>query len=154
MAIIKLFRFLREGKSYLVPDEAALDQLAPEEVAHHSSFHRRIVVVSSLFGSVGVGLGVGIDVLAQQEGTEGKEGAFVYMAIVFPLALAAAGLLFGVAATCAFAPRDFLAGPVGRKWMRLIGTKSIAAARLVCLAVVLGVSLIATVAAWAFVNRP
>jgi hypothetical protein len=108
---------------------------------------------SSLFGAIGVGLGVAVDVLAWQEGTEGKEDAFVYMAIVFPLALAVAGLLFGVAAACAFAPRKFLAGPVGRKWMKLIGTKSIAAARLVCLAVVLGVSLIATVAVWSFVNR-
>jgi hypothetical protein len=44
MAIIKLFRFLREGRAYLVPDEAALDQLSPEVIARHSSFHRWIVI--------------------------------------------------------------------------------------------------------------
>jgi hypothetical protein len=34
---------------------------------------------------------------------------------------------------CLFAPREFLTGPVGQKWMKLIGTKSVLVARIVCL---------------------
>lgn len=53
--------------------------------------------------------------------------------LLAPFLFCAGGLLYGVAMACLFAPRDFLAGPLGEKWMKLIGTKSIFGARIVCL---------------------
>jgi hypothetical protein len=37
-----------------------------------------------------------------------------------------------MALACLFAPHDFLTGPVGKRWMKLIGTKSVPVARLAC----------------------
>ena len=62
---------------------------------------------------------------APQEGT-GK-------VLLAPLLFGAAGCLFGAAVGCLFAPGDFLAGPIGRKWMDMIGTKNVVVARIVCL---------------------
>ena len=49
------------------------------------------------------------------------------------------GILEGVAVTCLFAPRAFLVGPVGQKWMSLIGTKSVLGARITCAVLILAV---------------
>ena len=50
------------------------------------------------------------------------------------------GGLRGVSVCCAFAPRRFLEGPEGTKWMELIGTKNVLTARFVCgaLAAIIG----------------
>ena len=74
-----------------------------------------------------------------------------------PLMFAVEGMVFGVSVACLFAPREFLTGPVGQKWMRLIGTESIVAARIVCLLITLLFSgFIALVAwgAWSDLQRP
>ncbi|MFL5341439.1 MAG: hypothetical protein ACJ8F7_14940, partial [Gemmataceae bacterium] len=49
-----------------------------------------------------------------------------------PIILTFAGFCLGVAAACLFAPTDFLAGPVGRKWMEFSGTQGVYRARVVC----------------------
>ncbi len=51
---------------------------------------------------------------------------------VAPVLFGVGGAFFGIAIACLFAPRDFLAGLVGRKWMKLIGTENILVARIVC----------------------
>ncbi|MEI8381890.1 MAG: hypothetical protein WCJ09_17305 [Planctomycetota bacterium] len=52
--------------------------------------------------------------------------------LIFPLLGGAGGALLGSGAACLFAPKEFLTGPIGLKWMRLIGTENIIAARIVC----------------------
>lgn len=72
--------------------------------------------------------------LALSENGGQSEGAEILLA---PVLFGAAGLLFGAAVACAFAPRSFLTGPAGRKWMKLIGTRNVLAARIVCLVLAL-----------------
>jgi hypothetical protein len=63
---------------------------------------------------------------------------------MLPPAFGIAGFAFGTSLACAAAPRSFLAGPAGRPWMKLIGTKSVAVARAVCLLLALGLAALAT----------
>lgn len=53
--------------------------------------------------------------------------------LLVPVLYGAGGFVFGMALTCLMAPRSFLTGPVGRPWMKLIGTQNVAVARVVCL---------------------
>jgi uncharacterized membrane protein YedE/YeeE len=71
------------------------------------------------------GLGVGVvfilDVPVQQRST------------VIPVLFTIGGILAGAALTLLFAPSDFLEGPVGRRWLKLVGTSNLLVARLICL---------------------
>jgi len=125
----ELLGFFKEASKYTSPDEDAVGR-AGSEAPRHVSFHKRIVTVSIILGLMGAALGVGMIFIAVGENAAQDNGAEILLA---PLAFAAAGLVFGVAVTCLFAPRSFLTGPVGQKWMKLIGTESTAAARSVCL---------------------
>ena len=85
---------------------------------------------AGLAGALGAAGGLAFAVAAG----EGPNG------LMAPPLFGAAGLLVGSAAACLFAPRAFLTGPLGEKWMRLIGTRSVAVARGVCLALALAVT--------------
>jgi hypothetical protein len=126
-------RFFREAMGYVTADEDAVDQLG-EAAPLHAMFHKRIVAVSIVFGILGglIGLGFAISgLLWPHPGHEDDQK----MLLLAPMMAGAAGLLFGAAVACLFAPREFLTGPIGSKWMTLIGTKNVLAARLVCLMV-------------------
>jgi hypothetical protein len=106
----------------------------------HRRWHRKIVTSAALFGLGGLILSVPaiMQMVAEQKGrplTRGDLKTFT----AAPLILGVAGTCFGAAAACLFAPRAFLEGPLGRKWMRFIGTRSVGAARLVCLMVCVAV---------------
>jgi hypothetical protein len=123
----QIFRFFGEATTFALPADDAVRE-AGTEGAKHASFHRRIVAVAVLGGVVGAGLGTAMLASGGGKAPE-RDGA---MLILAPRLFAAIGLIFGVAVACLFAPRAFLAGPVGRRWMELIGTQSVFVARLVC----------------------
>jgi hypothetical protein len=127
--LFQLLGFFKEANKYTSPDEDAVVK-AGSEAPRHASFHRRIVTVSVIFGLMGAALGVGMIVLAVGQKAAQEDGAKILLA---PLVFAATGLVFGVSVKCLFAPRSFLVGPVGQKWMKLIGTDSTVVARVVCL---------------------
>lgn len=139
MALFQLFKFFAELPKYVSPDEAHLRELGVD-AARHASFHRRIVRSAVIAGCLGAGLGISL--IAVGARTDNKDtrsvpanrsdnsGASVLLA---PLLFAAMGIVFGTATGCLFAPRAFLEGPGGQRWMRLIGTQSILVARIVCL---------------------
>ena len=122
-------KFFREAMGYIVPDETEIDQLG-EAAPRHSTYHKRIIVVCSALGSVGVLAGASFSVIGFLWPPPGDKTRLLLLA---PFMAGAAGVLFGVAVACLFAPREFLTGPIGSKWMTLIGTKSVLAARIVCL---------------------
>jgi hypothetical protein len=138
------FRFFREAGAYAKPEKAAL-QAAGAQASRHAAYHRKIVSVSCAFGVTGFVLGVvgcvaGLTIWKMRPR---EEAGFLLTSkwavgmLSLPVGLAMLGVLLGAAAACLFAPRSFLLGPVGQKWMGLVGTRSVAAARLVCCALLL-----------------
>jgi hypothetical protein len=65
----------------------------------------------------------------------------------------AAGLSFGIAVGCLFAPLDFLLSPIGGKWLKMIGVKSVLAARIVCAAVTMTLVPAALAVTWMTIQR-
>ena len=139
----QLLGFFHEASRYTAPDDLAVRE-AGDDGPRHSSFHRRIVALGALLGVIGAGLGVAM--IANIDRAPGRDRTRILLA---PLVFAAMGTIFGAAVACLFAPRGFLAGPVGRKWMQLIGTESVAAARVVCFLFMLLFAAILGVLAWA-----
>lgn len=62
-----------------------------------------------------------------------------------PIMFGVGGYMAGVAVVCLFAPREFLTGPVGKPWMKTIGTKSVTVMRIMC--VLIGLFALVMVAA-------
>jgi hypothetical protein len=108
--------------------------------------HRIMAMVASLFGMLGFLLAVAIDAWIASKGpTEGvrMSASVGVRLLLFPLAMALFGLAYGAAISGLFAPRWFLYGDLGRRWTRLVGTKNVVVAKIVCL-------LIASVPLWVF----
>lgn len=113
-------------------------------------YHKRILLVGGCFATLAVIPGVVTSaVTASQMGSDRQIRAMMLGSLIF----AAAGFVLGVAIMCLVAPRAFLTGPVGRPWMKLIGTKSVLVARIACLLLGLVVTLI-LVGVWiGFLNK-
>ena len=103
---------------------------ADTEAQHHSRYHKRIVFVGGCFATLGVILGLITAVVVASDVKSGKDVKGMLLA---PVMYGAGGFVFGMAIMCLVAPRAFLSGPVGRPWMKLIGTESVLVARIVCL---------------------
>jgi hypothetical protein len=147
----QVLRFFEEAWTYSCTDDADVHE-AGVDGTRHASFHRRIVSVGVPFGVVGAGLGIAF-LLASGGQAAPRDGAKVLLA---PLMFAASGLIFGVAVACLFAPRAFLTGPVGRRWMQLIGTRNVIVARVVCsifTLLLLGIICLFILAAWLDMQR-
>lgn len=136
MGILRLLNFYREATTYIAPDSSAVERSGADG-DRHTTYHRRIVWTAGLAGAAGAAGGLAFTIAALQ-GPPTPDGAKVWLG---PVMFGAAGLLVGAAVACALAPRAFLTGPIGEKWMRLIGTRSVPVARGVCLAVALVVTL-------------
>jgi hypothetical protein len=130
MALFRLIRFFTAAREHARLDRDVLRQ-AGDVAPRHETYHRRIVWVS---GVTGVIVAVAGTAVVFMEAGDDREGAIAYLA---PLLFGAAGIILGAAAACLFAPREFLLGPIGRRWMAFIGAKSTASARFVCAVVAL-----------------
>jgi hypothetical protein len=110
--IISFFEAMGE---YLSPDDG-------EGVGYH-----RVIVAAG--GVVGAAFSlIGLCLLVSLAGEEEFRPKYLLRPVVFFMM----GAVFGTATACTFAPGRFLRGAAGRKWMRLIGTESVAVARMVC----------------------
>jgi hypothetical protein len=138
MALFEFFRFFSGATKYISEDPAAL-KAAGKEAPQQLAYHRRVVSFGALFGVVGVLLGIPVVAELYRETGGNPHGHEVLGLIAAPMATGVAGACFGVAMACLFAPRYFLEGPVGKKWMRFIGTNNVAVARIVCLLVGLAI---------------
>lgn len=133
----QLWKFFSHAMRYVSPDEASL-QAAGSEGFKHAALHRRIVRIAITCACCGASFGIACLVLTARAGhlrpaaanQIEQSGAVLLFS---PFMFAAAGLIFGTALGCLFAPNNFLRGPVGQRWMQLIGTQSMFATRLVCL---------------------
>jgi hypothetical protein len=112
--------------------------------------HRRLIRIGYVFGAVGllpgIVLMIGAVVLGIAGGIQGDPNGFVVAlyATTFlglPFALFAVGAGIGLL----FAPRRFLEGPYGERWLKLVGTRHIPSARCVCYVFLLGFLLIGAV---------
>jgi len=109
-------------------------EAAGDDAELHSTYHRTIVLMGGVFALVGALASV---FFVAQLLHEGGDQIRIKMIVGPPLMLTFAGFCFGVAVACLFAPTTFLAGPLGRKWMKFIGTQSVPMARVVCFLVCL-----------------
>lgn len=125
MGLFQFFDFLKESVEYIQPDPAALDD-AGESSQMAARYHKRIVIVAI---ASGVATAVAGTIACALDTNSAKEARMLFFA---PFIFGTMGIIFGVAAACLFSPRAFLEGPVGSKWMGLIGTRNILVARIVC----------------------
>jgi hypothetical protein len=133
MALSQLSKFLTEATGFIRPDAVAVDEAG--DSAHGATrYHRRIVVIAGCCGAIAA---IGGAVAALLQPPDAKD--FLKVLLMMPPMFAVIGILEGVAVACLFAPREFLSGPVGQKWMSLIGTKSVIGARITCALLVLAV---------------
>jgi hypothetical protein len=104
------------------------DELNDPEVRRHATYHRRIVFVACCFAVFGalVGLLGSLNILSNP-----RPGA-TRGVLLAPVMFGAGGFVFGMAMMSLIAPTAFLTGPVGRPWMKMIGTRSPVAARIAC----------------------
>jgi hypothetical protein len=130
---MSLFDFFRKAPEFIEPDARALEQ-SGDNRPRHAAYHKRIVKLAIIFGIVGA-VGTGIAVLFVAAGP--RAGRDLKMIILAPVLFGIGGAFFGTAIACLIAPRDFLEGPVGQKWMKLIGTRNVLVARIVCILVAL-----------------
>lgn len=103
---------------------------ADADAARHARYHRKIVFVGGCCAALGIVLGLLTSVIVANEVKSSKD---IKVVILAPVMYGAGGFVFGMALMCLMAPRAFLTGPVGRPWMKLIGTESVAVARIACL---------------------
>jgi hypothetical protein len=128
-----LFRFCWSAVKQIRKDRATVETV-DEDAARHRAYHQRILWCGGVFGAIGLLIGGGVTVeLVREAGWDWTHGTRALIAA--PLMLGVAGTCFGVALACLFAPRSFLEGPLGKKWMAFIGTRSVFRARIVCLLV-------------------
>jgi hypothetical protein len=100
------------------------------ETPWDARYHRKIVFVAGFLAFLGSLLGV---IISGMMANDAKSGKDVKGIILVPLLFGAAGFMSGMAMMCLVAPRTFLTGPIGRQWMKLIGTESVVVARITCL---------------------
>jgi hypothetical protein len=130
VALFRLIRFFAAAREHARLDSKVLRQ-AGAIAPRHETYHRRIVWVSGITGVVVAAAGTAV--VFMEPGDE-RERFVTYLS---PLLFGAAGIILGAAAACLVAPREFLLGPIGRRWMAFIGAKSTASARFVCAVVAL-----------------
>ena len=132
MALSPLLDFLKAATGFIRPDATAVDEAGESSVVA-ARYHRRIVVIAGVCGLIAAIAGVTGALMAPPNEKEMK------MFLMAPLLSGIAGILEGVAVTCLLAPQAFLVGPVGQKWMSLIGTKSVLGARITCAVLALAI---------------
>ena len=129
MSISQLLRFLTEATGYLQPDSEGVEE-AGEDAAAAAGYHKYVVLTAIILGLLCAVVGTSLIAMGDSSRSD-----YLKMLLAAPLIFGAIGILLGVSIACAAAPTSFLEGPLGRKWMNLIGTQNVLVARLVCLMV-------------------
>jgi uncharacterized protein YacL len=132
MAIRQFFVFLDAAVGYIHPDPEAVEQTTNTS---ELLYHRKIVLAAAILGALAAVAGT---IFAVVEITGGKENGIKAL-ILFPIVFGVIGVIIGSAVACLVAPQAFLTGPVGQKWMKLIGTNSVTTARVVCAALIIAI---------------
>lgn len=107
----------------------------------HERYKKHMSRVATVSAIVGAGLGVLVVAALLLTGKIDKVIRLLFSPIMFGVG----GYMAGVAVVCLFAPREFLTGPVGKPWMKTIGTKSVTVMRIMC--VLIGLFALVMVAA-------
>jgi hypothetical protein len=133
---MRLFEFYRQLRGLARPDHGDVER-AGEAGARHAAYHKRVFLVGGAVGVLGLALGLLLVIL-----WVAREGWSIQVVRGLPLVLTfgAYGFLLGMAVMCLVAPEDFLTGPVGRKWLEVVGARRILAVRIVCLISILAIS--------------
>ena len=137
MPFIQWIRFLQQTAAYVVTDADEVQQ-AGEAGKRHVAYHKRIVLMSVLLGALGLMIGIALSLFGVTHGMDSRNWPVL---VATPVLMGLAGSVLGISMACLFAPNEFLTGPVGRRWMSLIGTKSVGVARAACF--ILGLMLVA-----------
>jgi hypothetical protein len=141
MAFFEIFRFFRQAGKLAPLDRSAV-RATGTAGEKHATYHRQIVLTGAACGVLGL-VPAGILMTAMSNEAGGELSVHDLAALIaVPLGAVAVGFCLGVALACLFAPASFLTGPVGRKWMRFIGARSVLSARVVCFFVVLVLGLV------------
>lgn len=131
MPIFRLFKFVNAAVAHarLEPD---LARRAGDSAARHRSYHWRVVCIA-----IATGIMIGVSVTYKLLHEKSDDGLGKYHMYVAPFFFGAVGVVLGAALGCLIAPREFLVGPIGERWMSFIGVKRPVLARFVCGAAVL-----------------
>ena len=132
MAIRQLFVFLDHAVGYIQPDPEAVEQTTN---ISELLYHRKVVLAAAILGALAAVAGA---IIAALEIGGGKDKGIKPL-ILFPIVFGIVGIIVGSAVACLVAPQAFLTGPVGQKWMKLIGTNSVMTARVICAAVIIAI---------------
>jgi hypothetical protein len=110
-----LFHFFWKAKEYASQSEA---MASPNQ----GNFDRKIILFGAVGGTIGFLNGVANSIAAWQVMLK-EPHPDTSIALIMPFLQAAAGILGGACWTGAFAPDEFLTGPAGAKWMRVVGAR-------------------------------
>jgi hypothetical protein len=111
---------------------------AHPDAARHIGFHRKLVRVGIAGGVLGGVMGVAGSVLFYMYPPGGKLSDRDTSGLIYaPIMLILAGFVGGACWAGVFAPRDFIIGPIGQRWMKALGVKNPSIARGVALFVAL-----------------
>lgn len=141
MSVFKVLSLLKEAKTYLEPDEVALKESGVDR-DRCLLWHRRVVGISLSFGAL-AGLAIlAVLIIAPYVSTHQptEPSKIFYLYFLCPPIFFLAGCVYGATFSCLIAPRDFLLGPLGRKWMGFVGTANIYVAKVVCVIVLAGMT--------------
>jgi hypothetical protein len=124
--------FFRGTTAFVEPEAEALEQAGVDRDRYVAA-HRRLVNIARIFAILGFVLWTfafvaGSLIVGMKFNDPGKIAIVCLSPFLGCILGAAVGAILG----CLIAPRDFLLGPLGRKWMSFIGTQNVLAARVVC----------------------
>jgi hypothetical protein len=126
---------------------AAVSDPTDLEALRHAKWHKRLVLVSCSCAAVGLTAGVLAASFIISHVQHVKLWPAINLFVLLPGLLAVGGFAYGTALMCLLAPGAFLTGPLGPRWMRLIGTKSVRLARIICCLVGLSIPLLGALTA-------
>jgi hypothetical protein len=135
------------GRMFGAARVAAVGDTAAAGPPDHARINRRILILGFVVGSAGLALGLLFLRSTDRPDNPNTDWGAALKTIAL---LTFASYFVGISVGCLTAPAAFFDGPVGQRWLKLIGTRSVAAARLVCLAlIVLVVGLVSAAVALA-----
>lgn len=125
-----LLQFFTGATKHAQLDPELLKQEGPS-ARQHQTYHRLIVWISLATGVI-VDM-ICVPLLASESSGDSQAIGLrdLRLYAFSPLLFGAMGVLLGASAACAVAPRAFLTGPIGERWLRLAGVNSVGLARVV-----------------------